>query len=310
MESFIRSKYEMRRWAREGPPPSDPSILEQEGGATNTVQEPATASQAAVSTNSLLVSSSSQSLVTPQSMSDVVTSQPVVTARQPQPHRLLSATMTGRASVDRSQQIAAAVPVTTDKEQRPAQTQSQPQNDLFSLDFHAPSPSAQQNQRAETQKKDVKQDILSLFSTPANTAPSHPTAGVSAFGGQQSSGMDAFGQWGQAQVQTQQTSQIPVMSGASNEGLWSGQPNWGAPAPSSQSNTWGGLQTATTTTARTNNAPGIFETQSIWGSTTQNGQNSAASGDVFGLLSGKTSTVPASTQKKDDVFGDIWGDFK
>src|SRR5882724_10888021 len=28
MESFIRSKYESRRWALEGPPPRDPSVLE------------------------------------------------------------------------------------------------------------------------------------------------------------------------------------------------------------------------------------------------------------------------------------------
>lgn len=31
MESFIRSKYESKRWAMEGPPPSDPSVL---GGST------------------------------------------------------------------------------------------------------------------------------------------------------------------------------------------------------------------------------------------------------------------------------------
>ena len=29
MDSFIRSKYESRRWAMEGPPPEDPSVLEQ-----------------------------------------------------------------------------------------------------------------------------------------------------------------------------------------------------------------------------------------------------------------------------------------
>ncbi|KAF8439314.1 hypothetical protein L210DRAFT_3402416, partial [Boletus edulis BED1] len=28
MESFIRSKYESRRWAMDGPPPSDPSVLD------------------------------------------------------------------------------------------------------------------------------------------------------------------------------------------------------------------------------------------------------------------------------------------
>lgn len=31
MESFIRSKYESKRWAMEGPPPADPSVLD--GGA-------------------------------------------------------------------------------------------------------------------------------------------------------------------------------------------------------------------------------------------------------------------------------------
>lgn len=32
IESFIRSKYESKRWAMDGPPPSDPSVLEQGGG--------------------------------------------------------------------------------------------------------------------------------------------------------------------------------------------------------------------------------------------------------------------------------------
>jgi hypothetical protein len=35
IESFIRSKYESRRWAMEGAPPSDPSTLE--GGAGQAV---------------------------------------------------------------------------------------------------------------------------------------------------------------------------------------------------------------------------------------------------------------------------------
>jgi hypothetical protein len=33
IESFIRSKYESRRWAMEGPPPSDPSTLENGGSS-------------------------------------------------------------------------------------------------------------------------------------------------------------------------------------------------------------------------------------------------------------------------------------
>ncbi|KAJ7836381.1 hypothetical protein B0H14DRAFT_2794427 [Mycena olivaceomarginata] len=34
MESFIRSKYESRRWALDGPPPPDPSVLDSEAGAS------------------------------------------------------------------------------------------------------------------------------------------------------------------------------------------------------------------------------------------------------------------------------------
>ena len=34
IESFIRSKYESRRWAMDGPPPADPAELEQGGGAS------------------------------------------------------------------------------------------------------------------------------------------------------------------------------------------------------------------------------------------------------------------------------------
>ncbi|PWO00411.1 ArfGap-domain-containing protein [Tilletiopsis washingtonensis] len=35
IESFIRSKYETKRWAKEGPPPSDPSVLDQGGAAAS-----------------------------------------------------------------------------------------------------------------------------------------------------------------------------------------------------------------------------------------------------------------------------------
>jgi stromal membrane-associated protein len=28
IESFVRSKYESRRWAMDGPPPADPSVLD------------------------------------------------------------------------------------------------------------------------------------------------------------------------------------------------------------------------------------------------------------------------------------------
>ena len=39
IESFIRSKYESRRWAMDGPPPADPAELEQGGGASLAVRD-------------------------------------------------------------------------------------------------------------------------------------------------------------------------------------------------------------------------------------------------------------------------------
>jgi stromal membrane-associated protein len=47
----------------------------------------------------------------------------------------------------------------------------QPQNDLFSLDFHSPSTMNGQPSQHEVPKKDVKSDILSLFNNAPATAP-------------------------------------------------------------------------------------------------------------------------------------------
>ncbi|KAI0245677.1 hypothetical protein BJV78DRAFT_1277393 [Lactifluus subvellereus] len=44
MESFIRSKYESRRWAMDGPPPSDPGVLEGGPSTADTASEPSPAS--------------------------------------------------------------------------------------------------------------------------------------------------------------------------------------------------------------------------------------------------------------------------
>ncbi|KAJ7070197.1 hypothetical protein C8F01DRAFT_958662, partial [Mycena amicta] len=43
MEPFIRSKYESRRWALDGPPPQDPSILDQDIAVSKDTAEPAPA---------------------------------------------------------------------------------------------------------------------------------------------------------------------------------------------------------------------------------------------------------------------------
>ncbi|KAI5114735.1 hypothetical protein M0805_009210, partial [Coniferiporia weirii] len=253
MESFIRSKYESRRWAREGPPPADPSVLEAGVETTNHTPEVPAATP--------LVS---------QRPASPATSSPLTT-RQPQPHRLLSASTAGRASIAQPVQVAAS---TSEAPGQPPESK-QP-DDIFSLDFHAPSPSAaqQQQQLNQTPKKDVKHDILSLFSTSA-AAPAGPLSGVgpAQFGAQQPVASDPFASWGQPHVHPQQQQkppQVTSMAGSSGTAMWGAQSGWTAPPPATQSNVWGDFQNASFPTPAVVAAPaqpnsqGIFETQSIW----------------------------------------------
>ncbi|TCD60794.1 hypothetical protein EIP91_009507 [Steccherinum ochraceum] len=217
MDSFIRSKYESKRWAREGPPPSDPSILDD--GASNQPQAAVPSIPAPVSNESI-----SRSAHAPSSSVSSARGQPVT--RQPQPHQLLSTSVANRAA---QPTVAPTQPAAQQPQAQPTQApaQSTPANDLFTLDFHNPTPPA--NAPAQP-KKDVKNDILSLFSTPAAAAPQQG----SGFAG--AAAPNAFGQFGAAQQQ--QTS----FMGNSGVGMWGASSGWNA-APGGmqqqQSNLWG-----------------------------------------------------------------------
>ncbi|KAI0324457.1 ArfGap-domain-containing protein [Cubamyces sp. BRFM 1775] len=302
MESYIRSKYESRRWAREGPPPEDPAVLESDAPPAPAAApaQPATPVQ------------------TTPSMTH--TSRGSVSARpqQAQTHQLLS------ASVAASRQAAVAAPALAapQQQQQPqVQAQAQPpqqqqQNaalDLFSLDFHAPASAAPQAQQ-EQPKKDVKSEIMSLFST---AAPASAPAGQSAFGGAglfgaQPAAQNQLGGWGgvaaqpqaawgapaagmfgqqqQAQQVQQAVPQQTSMMGNAGVGMWGANSGWNAPtapAAPAQSNIWGSSMPA--------QQQSLFSTSDVWSTPAAN-----------------TAAAPAaaSTQKKDDVFGDLWGGFK
>ncbi|KAH8111426.1 putative GTPase activating protein for Arf-domain-containing protein [Phellopilus nigrolimitatus] len=298
VDSFIRSKYESRRWAREGPPPSDPATLESEmseqAAAPKPLESPAPATVVALASPEI--------------------STPPRTTRQPQPHQLLSASTVGRASpaqpVQVTEQPSAPEPI------KPAVAPT-PQNDLFSLDFHAPTSPPPQTQAVP--KKDVKNDILSLFSTSAAAAA--PTAAVapqSSGGFGQFATADPFAQWGQPQPQPPAQPQVTSMMGGSGTAMWGAQSGWSDPAvqsPPAQPNVWGGFQNAASTPAAApvqSSTQGLFETQNIWGSGV-NGAGVPANGgstDLFGSLTSSTTAPVSSTQKKDDAFGDLWGNFK
>lgn len=103
------------------------------------------------------------------------------------------------------------------------------------------------------------------------------------------------------------------MMGTTGSGLWGVSSGWNGPLPNTtpSANIWGApanVATTTSTSGLTNptathaNALNALNTTDIWGS------GSNASHTNHGLFAAQPSVATAS--KKDDVFGDLWGDFK
>lgn len=133
MESFIRSKYESRRWAMQGPPPEDPSVLTGEAVDTASAQTPSAPAGAAATA-------------------------PV--RAQPKPSALLDFFSDTPASTA-PPSAAAVTPATS----RPAASST---GGLFDLDWDA---GATASATPALKAGKGKQDILSLFSTPAPAPP-------------------------------------------------------------------------------------------------------------------------------------------
>ncbi|TFK96656.1 hypothetical protein BDV98DRAFT_555086 [Pterulicium gracile] len=256
IESFIRSKYESRRWAMDGPPPHDPSSL------ANGQSSPAPSNN-----SNPPPQPSRQNVASPPSQ----TTQPSST-RQPHVHQLLSSS---QRTTDASRKPVANPPPAAE----PPQPAPAPQNDLFSLDFNNPTPAVQQDVAAvAAPKKDVKNDILSLFSssTPAAATGSLWNAPV-----QQ-----------QPQQQQQQFGQATSMAGTQGVGMWGTSSGWNDQPAAQLNNVWGN-PTPMNAPAPAND---LFGGSNVWGSsnTTTSSSNNMAGG----------------APKKDDVFGDIWSGFK
>jgi stromal membrane-associated protein len=199
---------------------------------------------------------------------------PAVSTRHTQPHRLLS------AQYARGQAISQSTPVqvTSTPAPAPAPVPSS-ENDLFSLDFHAP-PVNTTPTTAPSPRKDTKQDILSLFGAQAAPSP-----------------------WSQAQAQATQLQSQPLppfsnaTSASSSTTNWNVGHNWSNPVPPAQVNVWGATAPA--------QQPSLLGSGSdIWGGST--GNLAGANAGTFG-----SSASARNTQaNKEEVFGDIWGSFK
>jgi len=135
MESFIRSKYESRRWAMDGPPPADPSILE----------APAASVEQAV-----------QQIVTASPPAPLRSSSTAVSVLPALPGMQGLSRLNPPTAPSRPVQEPAVVPILADNA---VATPKKPLDDLFSLDFRSPPPPMTEAREPKT----AKSDILSLF---------------------------------------------------------------------------------------------------------------------------------------------------
>lgn len=283
MDSFIRSKYESRRWALEGPPPADPSVLSTEAAsapappsapATPVQQAPTPTRAAHAATNSFSATRS--------------TAAPISTR-----HQLLSAGIANRP--------VGVVPTANPKPAAPAPPPAPaPQNDLFSLDFHAPPIITNNNSQSTSpeQKKDVKQDILSLFSAP----PPQSAPAIGNGFGQFSGPAQTASPWGAAQAPGR-VPPVTSMMGSNGTAMWGASSGWNnaATVMPTQSNVWGAPAAAAIPQQQ---QPNLFASgNDIWGGSASASVAPVGSQDLFGSF----STGASVQQKKDDAFGDIWG---
>ncbi|TEB26296.1 ArfGap-domain-containing protein [Coprinellus micaceus] len=300
MESFIRSKYESRRWAMEGPLPSDPSVLE--GGSASPVPEPqAVPAPTGLSYEQHLQHQQRQPVAAPP-----VPTHTHVSSRS-QGHQLLSSAYTQNARNQAPAPVAAPAPVQP-AQQTPAPVPTSASQDLFSLDFHTPSPSATPSAQAQQQqpKKDVKHDIMSLFSATPAQAPA--TASFGAF-----STPAVTNVWGGHPAPQNLAAAQPQATSMMGAASWGASSAWGAPQAPQQpffatTNAWGAPAAAPAVPAAQSS---FFNTSDVWGSSGSAAPAPAPSNDLFGGFASNSGAAPTTVPaKKDDVFGDIWGGFK
>ncbi|TIA87981.1 hypothetical protein E3P99_02864 [Wallemia hederae] len=180
IDAFIRSKYDGRKWARNGPLPSDPRMLETgSGGTSASVNNPITQIQAQRASAGAPPSNAARRAPPPQSaqsQSSLIDIAPVPTPApqsQPKPkavpkvqintrhiNKPLGATQATKTA-QTTKNGTAATPGSV-----PAPPPPAPDNGLLDLDLTATSPTNQI-------KKANKQDIMSLFAKapPASARP-------------------------------------------------------------------------------------------------------------------------------------------
>jgi stromal membrane-associated protein len=242
----------------EGPPPSDPSVLDGAGGggvSADTPAPPPTLPPSAVN-----AAKPAPAQAAPPVQSSATAS---LTYAQQQARQLLSPAMSGRPSVGQ----VTPMPGTGVTASSPAAPPVQSANELFTLDFHS-APTGSTNTTAESfPRKDVKQDILSLFSSPPVTAPPSSAFGAYATAASVSVSTPALAQpgmgWDSLGAVPNQPPPQQSMLGSSGTGMWGASSGWAQPvaaAPASN-NIWSSPSGSTTTAQQL----GQFNSNDVWG---------------------------------------------
>ncbi|GMK59107.1 hypothetical protein CspeluHIS016_0701220 [Cutaneotrichosporon spelunceum] len=295
IESFIRSKYESRRWAMEGPPPADPSVLDDVGAsgpASPPPAQPAARPQAPPQTRPTptvtaptprqggahpLLSRQARSQPTaapaPAPLLDFFDdahSAPAPASKATAPPAAAPAARVAQSQPTTATTAATAAPPTA------APAAAAPQSNIFDLDFKAPTPPAQKQQTS-------KNDIMNLFSQPA------PQQG-NFFNPNQTS---QFGSWNGGGTSTQpptgQATAAPVPTWG---GGFGDQAAWGAPQQAQQQG-WGQPQ----------QAPQVQ--QQGWGQNTSASANPWGS-DPWAQPAPAPPAQPAPKKDERDPFANIW----
>lgn len=274
VESFIRSKYEMKRWAKEGPLPSDPSTLEENGSSAAVPAASSSATAAAAPSTSSATTSKTRAPA-PSAIDllggDIGPGPATTSISKPRNSvSLLDDPPSGRASRSIGSPVSATKsPVVANK---PEATSTGGGGGLFDLDWRA-APTSPTGSSAPVAKGN-KNDILSLYSsTSRQTAPA---SGLDAFGNLSIGGQpqttitSAANPWGPSAT-TQQAAQSNVGRGAN---MFSSQDVWGSP-------------TTTTTSA----APAL--SNDLWGEMTSSNNSTS-------------NNTTKTNQATNDAFADIW----
>ncbi|RSH82501.1 uncharacterized protein EHS24_007481 [Apiotrichum porosum] len=286
IESFIRSKYESRRWAMDGPPPRDPATLEDGAAASPSASSPP---PPAAQTSRPTPTAAPVAGPTPASRG----AHPLL-SRQAKPGMAAPAPARATPIIDLfGDDTPVAAPVTTAAPAAPAAapvspattaaaapppTSAAPPSNIFDLDFKAPAAPAARQQTA-------KADIMSLFSQPSSQQQQQQPVASGGFFNASAAPVAAnpYGSWNGGITSSSPPQSAPTQAPVSNWGGFNDQAAWGSPVAAA--------------------APPQQAQQNLWGAPAA---ASSAAADPWAAASAPAA-APAPKKDERDPFANIWG---